>query len=806
MSVLGEQERRNHLAAYPGDAAASDAFGRNALHQAAQRGLASRCRALIAQGMSPEDCDKAGMSPVDLARLSGHHALAAELTELSSRPAVARRTEVSADQKLQARDVVFLLRGDVAGVDQLIATGRVGAIDAKGDTALHICAAKGWLKLCDRLIRAGADAGQENFDGLRPDQRAQENGYLEVATLLAALNRAAQLARSPVAVKPDAAAETVAGDAGVSDAPVNPAPGSADAETDLDDEFEAGDFDFEFEATEDAESFHAGLELEEHSAGFQGFEGRVSHLTGEDVGEDDADWSGLRAEAEIEGEGLRQGEPVAGDAPEARIENFLDVRRGRRSRRKASAPTTAFFDIDPEEAGGWLDERLEAGLCTREEISDLVSLCRGSYDAGMLEANLANELGAVGLLADDDERDLTGRAALSVDRDALLDLIVSLCSRSNMRPGMNRRVLTRGVEAGMVSRMRRNMSSICRIMAENLPLLDVVLMLAGHVEAGRIETRQICDLDIQPGQVTEDGEAFASSLGYLQAWREMLDDGFADEDGAMGAQEAIAALRLTPAILEVVVEGISEAPHLREAYDAISELLKEYARTREELLLALLPSVWRFAARRAGEELEADDLFQDGFFGLERSLDTYDPDQGVRLVTYAQYRIRQSIGRALDDTGSCIRLPVHVAERIRACVRAARYLPLNLTEEERVTLISEVTKIDVEMVRSLFLFPLEAIDFDELDVTELGVSEEPVWTSLFEDERREVLDQYLDMLNDREKDVLLRRFGLDGQDEMTLEQVGEIYGVTRERIRQVEANALKKLFHPAHARVLRGLL
>lgn len=778
-----------------------DRLGRTELHRAAEEGRATRCRLLVAQGHSPSALDNTGMRPADLSRLAGHHGLAVELEhmcDLETKDIV--RTKQSEARQLDFKELVALLRGDESAVETLIATGRIMAIDAKGDTALHICAAKGRLHLCDILIRAGADPLQENFDGLRPDQRALENGNHEVALLLGKL----------IGIEPQHASTT--DNAGPREPEIRVPQEDEEVEEVEEDTFDTSDLLFDddleldFEATEDADIFHAGLDLEEHHGHFEGFEGQVTGLTSDDADEDDESWGEFRVAATVRGEGMREDRVTSGESPEARIRNFLDVRKGRQSSLRTSAPTTAFFSLDPRDAGFWLDGCLEAGSCSRDDIADLVGLCRGSFDAPSLAANLSRELESLGLFDESNEIDLTGAAAIEVERDAILDLLVSLCTRSNIRPGLLNYELTRRAEARLIRRLRRSMAGIERLLVEHAPLLEVVLTLGERVVSGTLDPRLVFDLDVQPGRTMDDMEVLVSAMDRLAAWREALDSTTSRLADIKEAQMAIAAMRLTPKILEVIAAGISDAPHLADLHVTMTERLQDYRAARDEILVSMLPAVRRIAARRAGPDLEVDDLLHDGLFGLSRSLETFDPELGFRLGTYAQFRIRQVIARAIDDTGSAIRIPSHAATRLRTAERAAQYLPLDLSEDDRAAKLCEGNDFTIAEVKKLFGIPRHPVPLDEASLDGLAQEQPEPWEAIFVTERADLLKAHLGQLSERQQDVLARRFGLWGHDEMTLEEVGTIYGVTRERIRQIEAKALERLRHPARVDTLRGLL
>ncbi len=225
------------------------------------------------RGHSLRTLDNEGFRASERARQSGHHALAAELQEQEN-AATADRLSVHAKDRLSIKELFGLVQGAPDTVSNLIKVARTNAIDGKGDTALHICAAQGRLQLCDQLIRAGADPSFANFDGKRPHERAAENGHFVVAELLQSIlpelpfPKAEMKSRHGNNIKRDVA--------GTSGSPPLPPQG---------DVFDFDDLDFEFDGEEEAKTFHEELNLGSYVSEFEATDGRIASFGDEDGAE-----------------------------------------------------------------------------------------------------------------------------------------------------------------------------------------------------------------------------------------------------------------------------------------------------------------------------------------------------------------------------------------------------------------------------------------------------------------------------------------------------------------------------------------
>ena len=335
---------------------------------------------------------------------------------------------------------------------------------------------------------------------------------------------------------------------------------------------------------------------------------------------------------------------------------------------------------------------------------------------------------------------------------------------------------------------------------------DIILDEEDEVEVEKI------DLSVPEGVSVEDPvRMYLKEIGKvpLLSADEEIELAQNMEDGAVATEKIN--------VLKGRLDGASEEEkaEIKEEIKALQRDVDKGADAKKRLAEANLRLVVSIAKRYVGRGMLFLDLIQEGNLGLIKAVEKFDYKKGYKFSTYATWWIRQAITRAIADQARTIRIPVHMVETINKLIRVSRQLLQELGREPSPEEIAKEMNMPVERVREILKISQEPVSLE----TPIGEEEDSHLGDFIKDDNvpvpadaaaftllKEQLEEVLGTLTEREQKVLTLRFGLEDGRARTLEEVGKEFNVTRERIRQIEAKALRKLRHPSRSRKLKDYL
>lgn len=259
-------------------------------------------------------------------------------------------------------------------------------------------------------------------------------------------------------------------------------------------------------------------------------------------------------------------------------------------------------------------------------------------------------------------------------------------------------------------------------------------------------------------------------------------------------------------VLSIYLSEINRIPLIShdEEYELAVKAKSGDRKAREKLLNANLRFVVSIAKKFRGQGLPLSDLINEGNIGLITALDKFEPEKGYHFISYAVWWIRQSIMKALSEKGRAVRLPLNRTNELMQIQKAQKAIMHDKeTSDPSVDDIAEMTGLDKALINNLLSVSHEMVSFDS--PIKKGEESDTTFGDFIEDDadgpENQVVDSslksdvraLLTVLSDKERDIITRRFGLDGEEPMSLKEIGDVYGLTKERIRQIEKRALERL-------------
>lgn len=520
----------------------------------------------------------------------------------------------------------------------------------------------------------------------------------------------------------------------------------------------------------------------------------------------DADWKIDPSPAWITGDGINSEMVTPSD--QGNEYDFLKVsRRGPKSRKRAVMRSGTKLSIDSKICKIWATHFLEKGWFNQSEIETLINLCEGNGDMEELRMNLQRTLEAAGLeLVDEviEENFPLWDARTDVLLDDLVEAIEATFTRAIQLPGTQSFNMSKSNEVRLFEPMVQAKQELQLSILTCKPAVEIVLgvielIRRNHVASKSNETTSYCRAN------NEETANFFKAADTLKFWQ--INGRIMDGKRRRKAFKALETLDLSIAFFREVAKTLRENEINREDAGRLDEMISLLEVATERIILEHLPYVRRFASRNVEPGEDPEDVFQVAFMGLQRSIRLFNPDFGNRFVVYCAQWMNASLMQWRASEGEIIHIPAYLHKTLDKLDRAMEGLEPGFDRIVSNDELADELEWKSEDVKWLRRIPRQSEHPGSIEEWE-KVFLEPEFVDTFDQaEKKRVIDNILGELPKRQADVIRMRFGIGYDNEMTLQEIGEIYEVTRERIRQIEARGLAQLLrHPRRKRHLQTLL
>lgn len=521
------------------------------------------------------------------------------------------------------------------------------------------------------------------------------------------------------------------------------------------------------------------------------------------------DWNLDLSPAPIDGEGLLERRNPAGGRHSRDDHDFLRVQRGgRRSTKQSALISDTRLSIGHDACRGLAESVLERGFYLPDDLDLLIGACHGNGHEQHLRANLARAFESAGMPPVDTLADpeLLFDAWTETDADDLARGLEAALSRATTLPGTSRFQLDKHGEKRLLDelgtiKLTLQLEILGSKTAVESAISAVDAALDGLIKPAEVTMRQ--SLNERDGD--DDAIILRDAVTKLRSW---LNAGSTmDGKERRVALQALDALDLTLPFQRKLATEFAIAYQDLPTADRIEGLIVDYERAANRLVLEHLPFARRFASRNVAATEELEDVFQVCTIGLFNAVRRFKLHRGHRFSVYSMFWMKQTLTRWRGDEGAIIRIPVHRHAKLAEIDLAASEFERKMGAPPTPESLSALLRWKQDDVERLMNIPRDWLDGGSGNEQSASspvalVQEEAV----FSEQSADVIRDALDELPRRQAEVIRMRFGLDREGEMTLEEVGQLFGVTRERIRQLEAKALTYLRHPARMRRLQAVL